>query len=257
MIPDNLHIGPIPIHWFGIFLALALLVAGWVLSREFERKRFDSRLAWDLVLWAALGGLAGARLWMIVEAWPEFLENPLRFLTSGSGLAWYGGFLGGTLAVTWFFRRHSIPWLAGADAAAPALAMGHAIGRIGCQVSGDGDWGRETTLPWGMAYPHAVVGWDKPPGVVVHPAPIYEMLAYLAVFAWLWWIRRKPGPDGRSFAHYLILAGIARFAIEFVRINPRVAAGLTVAQFTSLAIVAIGLILLVTRRAAPAPAPAA
>lgn len=251
MIPDNLHIGPIPIHWFGVFLALSLLVSGWVAGREYRRKGFAPHLAWDTVLWAAIGGLVGARLWMIVETWPEFLADPVRFLISGSGLAWYGGFVGGALAVTIFFRRHSIPWLAGADALAPALALGHAIGRIGCQVSGDGDWGRETTLPWGMAYPHAVVGWDKPPGVVVHPAPIYEMLAYLAVFAFLWTIRRKPAPVGRSFGWYLVLAGSARFAIEFVRINPRVALGLSVAQFTSVAIVAIGAVLLATRRPSP------
>jgi phosphatidylglycerol:prolipoprotein diacylglycerol transferase len=247
VLPDNLHIGPIPIHWFGIFVALALLAAGGVGSREFARKGLDARLAWDTVVWGALGGLAGARLWVIAETWPAFLEAPLSFFLSGSGLAWYGGFAGGAIAVTLLFRRRSIPWLQGADALAPALALGHAIGRIGCQVAGDGDWGTETTLPWGMAYPHAVVGWDKPPGVRVHPTPVYEMLAYLAIFAILWRSRRNPSPDGRPFGIYLVLAGLSRFLIEFVRINPRVIWGLSVAQLTSLALVGIGIALLARR----------
>lgn len=248
MIPDTLHIGPIPIHWFGIFLALALFAAGWSASREFAREKLDSRLAWDVVLWGAIGGLIGARLWVIVETWPAFLDAPFSFILSGGGLAWYGGFAGGALAITFFFNQHSIKWLAGADALAPALALGHAIGRIGCQVSGDGDWGSETTLPWGMAYPYAVVGWDKPPGVRVHPTPIYEMLAYLAVFAILMHMRRRGAAQGRVFGAYLVLAGTARFLVEFVRVNPKVALGLTVAQFTSVALVVIGVILLATRR---------
>ncbi|HET9325412.1 MAG TPA: prolipoprotein diacylglyceryl transferase [Candidatus Eisenbacteria bacterium] len=248
MIPDNLRIGPIPIHWFGIFLALAMAAAGWATSREFQRRGLEGKLAWDAAILGALGGVAGARLWVIFESWPAFIENPVRFIFTGGGLAWYGGLLGGTIALTLFFRRHSIPWLAGADAVAPALALGHAVGRIGCQVSGDGDWGTETKLPWGMAYPHAVVGWDYPPDVRVHPTPIYEMLAYLAIFAWLWRTRHRSEPSGRQFGRYLVLAGIARFLVEFVRINPRVALGLSVAQWVSLVLIVVGLGLLLKPR---------
>ena len=248
MIPDNLRIGPIPIHWFGIFLALAMAAAGWATSREFQRRGLEGKLAWDAAILGALGGVVGARLWVIFESWPAFIENPVRFIFTGGGLAWYGGLLGGTIALTLFFRRHSIPWLAGADAVAPALALGHAVGRIGCQVSGDGDWGTETKLPWGMAYPHAVVGWDYPPDVRVHPTPIYEMLAYLAIFAWLWRTRHRSEPSGRQFGRYLVLAGIARFLVEFVRINPRVALGLSVAQWVSLVLIVVGLGLLLKPR---------
>lgn len=253
MIPDNLRIGPIPIHWFGIFLALAMAAAGWATSREFQRRGLEGKLAWDAAILGALGGVVGARLWVIFESWPAFIENPVRFIFTGGGLAWYGGLLGGTIALTLFFRRHSIPWLAGADAVAPALALGHAVGRIGCQVSGDGDWGTETKLPWGMAYPHAVVGWDHPPDVRVHPTPIYEMLAYLAIFAWLWRTRHRSEPSGRQFGRYLVLAGIARFLVEFVRINPRVALGLSVAQWVSLVLVAVGVALVLSPRAVPKP----
>jgi phosphatidylglycerol:prolipoprotein diacylglycerol transferase len=240
MIPDVLHIGPIPIHIFGIFLALGFLAAGAVAGREFVRKGYDPALGSTTVTWAAIGGILGARLWIVLEAWREFLAAPASFLFTTGGFVWYGGLAGGALAVTVVFRRAGVPWLRGADAVAPALALGQAVGRIGCQLAGDGDWGRETRLPWGMAYPHAVVGWDKPPGVVVHPTPLYECAAYLAVFALLWRIRRQPVPEGTAIAWYLVLACGARFVIEFVRVNPPVAFGLTQAQLVSLALVALG-----------------
>ena len=122
------------------------------------------------------------------------------------------------------------------------------MGRIGCQLAGDGDWGTVTTLPWGMAYPHAVVGWELPPGVRVHPTPLYECAAYLGAFAWLWRRRRITAPMGSAFSLYLVLVGSARFVIEFVRTNPRVALGLTEAQIMSLASVAAGGAFLLQRR---------
>lgn len=240
MIPDNLHIGPIPIHVFGIFLALGFLAASHVFGREIARKGWDEAHGSSVILWAALGGLVGARLWLVLEDWSAFVRAPAELLLTGGGFVWYGGLAGGALAVTVYFRRHGIPWLLGADCAAPALALGQAIGRIGCQLAGDGDWGAETTLPWGMAYPHAVVGWDKPPGVVVHPTPLYEFALYLGIFAFLWARRTRPAPDGAAFAWYLVLHGTARFAVEFVRINPEVALGLTAAQLASLALVVVG-----------------
>jgi phosphatidylglycerol:prolipoprotein diacylglycerol transferase len=247
MIPDVLHIGPIPIHIFGIFLALAFLAAGSVAGREFARRGWDPAHASSALVWVAVGGLVGARLWIVFDAWSEFTRAPASFLLTGGGFVWYGGLLGGALAVTLFFRRRRIPWLAGADAVAPAIVLGQAIGRIGCQLAGDGDWGAETTLPWGMAYPHAVVGWDKPPGVRVHPTPVYESLAYFAIFAFLWRKRHEPAPPGTLFAWYLLLSGVARFLVEFVRINPAIAFGLTQAQLMSLALVAIGAWRLVVR----------
>jgi phosphatidylglycerol:prolipoprotein diacylglycerol transferase len=256
MIPDNLHIGPIPIHVFGIFLALGFLAASHVFGRELERKGWDSAHASSVILWAAGGGLLGARLWLVLEGWSEFVRAPADFLLTGGGFVWYGGLVGGALGVTIYFRRHGIPWLVGADAAAPALALGQAIGRIGCQLAGDGDWGVETTLPWGMAYPHAVVGWDKPPGVRVHPTPLYEFGLYLAIFGVLWARRNRPVPDGINFAWYLVLHGCARFLVEFVRVNTPVALGLTAAQLMSLALVATGAGALLWGRRAWRPAAA-
>jgi phosphatidylglycerol:prolipoprotein diacylglycerol transferase len=240
MIPDTLHIGPIPIHVFGLMLALAFLAAGHVLGREFFRKGYDEDLASAAVLWCAVGSLIGARLWLVVEDWDSFVRDPIALLFTGSGFVFYGGLIGGALAMTAFFRRHHMPWWRGADAVAPALVLGQAIGRVGCQLSGDGDWGTVTTVPWGMAYPHAVVGWPYPPGVKVHPTPVYEGLAYLAIFVLLWRWRRAPQPDGTIFCWYLILASGARFLVEFLRVNPVVAGDLTSAQLTSIVLVAIG-----------------
>ena len=248
MVPDVLHLGPLPVHIFGIFLALAFLAGGWVSEREFARRGFAPEIASAALLWVAVGGLIGARLWLVIRGWSEFVADPMGMLFSGGGFVFFGGLAGGALAITFVFRRAGIPWLRGADAVAPALALAQAVGRIGCQLAGDGDWGIETTLPWGMAYPYAVVGWDKPPGVQVHPTPVYEALAYGAVFALLWRLRHRPAPDGTIFAWYLVLASGARFCVEFVRTNPRVAFGLTDAQLTSLALVAIGGVLLLSGR---------
>ena len=248
MIPDALHIGPIPIHVFGIMLALGFLAAGWALGREFERKGYDPQLASSALMWTALGSLVIARLWVVFESWDEFIADPLRFILTGGGFVFYGGLVGGAIAMTLFFRRHGIPWLRGADSCAPAIVLGQAIGRWGCQLAGDGDWGIETTGWWGMRYPHAVVGWDKPPGVYVHPTPIYESILYFAIFAFLWRIRRRRQPDGTVFYWYLVLSGTARFVVEFVRINPVTAFGLTEAQLTSIALVLLGMAGLVAQR---------
>src|SRR5262249_15482473 len=132
MIPDVLHIGPIPIHLFGIFLALAFLAAGSVTGREFTRRGWDANLASSAVVWAAVGGLLGARVWIVLDAWSDFLRDPVSLLFTGGGFVFYGGLLGGTVAVTLFFRRHAIPWLAGADAVAPAIVLGQAIRRLRC-----------------------------------------------------------------------------------------------------------------------------
>jgi phosphatidylglycerol:prolipoprotein diacylglycerol transferase len=243
LIPDDLHIGPLPIHVFGICLAVAFLASGKIAELEFERKGWPAAVASSALVYAAIGGLAGSRLWVIVESFGDFLSNPLEYLYTGKGFVFYGGLLGGAAAVTWVFRRAGIAWLAGADAVAPAIAVGQALGRVGCQLAGDGDWGKQTDLPWGMAYPHAVVGWPYPPGVRVHPTPVYETILYTITFAILWRLRRRPHPDGAILGWYLILTGTARFLVEFLRIEPVVAFGLTSAQVMGLVLVPVGTLL--------------
>jgi phosphatidylglycerol:prolipoprotein diacylglycerol transferase len=259
MVPVLFSVGPITVYTFGAMMALAFLVAGYAVSVELERKELDPELAWSIVLWAAVGGIAGSRLFVIFSDWQGFLERPISFLVTGSGFIWYGGLVGGFLSVSILIARESVPWLRVVDAIAPALAIGQAIGRIGCQVSGDGDWGKPTTLPWGMSYPQSIIGWEAwtrgaglSPDVRVHPAPVYETLAYSAIFAALWATRDRDWPDGSRLWLYLVGSSIARFAIESVRVEPVIGAGLTQAQWIAIVLFVLGSVLLVVRRRARA-----
>jgi phosphatidylglycerol:prolipoprotein diacylglycerol transferase len=252
MHPIILQLGPLTIYSFGLMMALAFLAAAYLLGKELERKGYDSEIASSLVLWAAVGGLGGARLWLVLADWQRFLADPWGTLFSGAGFVWYGGLLGGALAVGWAAKHYyNLDFLRVADCVAPGLALAHGIGRIGCQLAGDGDWGSVTTLPWGMAYENAIIGWDYPPGVVVHPTPIYETVIYFAIAGLLWSWRTRDQPEGTIFGRYLILSAIARFAVEFVRINEPLWLDLTAAQWTSvvLALVGVGLLFLIRRPA--------
>ena len=240
MYPVILHLGPLTIYSYGLMMALGFLTAGYFTGKELDRKGFDGELASSIVFWGAVGGLVGSRVLAIFEDWDQFIADPIHGIFTGAGFVWYGGLIGGFLAVSAMILRSGLPWLATVDCIAPALSLGHGIGRIGCQLAGDGDWGTETTVPWGMAYPNAIVGWNYPPGVRVHPTPLYEFAAYSAIFLFLWSIRKRPMPDGTLFWLYLILGGAARFVIEGVRINPVVVAGLSQAQLISIGLIAIG-----------------
>ena len=240
MYPVLLELGPITIYSYGTMMALAFLTAGYLTSREMDRKGLPGELASSLVVWAAIGGIVCSRIWAILEDFSGFLRDPIAMIFTGAGFVWYGGLIGGTLAVTLVIRRHRLPWLAVVDCIAPGLALAHGVGRLGCHFAGDGCWGVVTDLPWGVAYRNAFVGWDYPPGVYVHPTPIYEFLAYAAVFGVLWAIRKRGYAAGTSFWLYLILAPAARFAIEFVRLNPPAFVGLTQPQLVSIALIAIG-----------------
>jgi len=256
MYPVLLHLGPLTIYSFGLMMAIAFLTGTYFTGQELTRRGLNGEAASGMVFWAAVGGLAGARVFSIAEDWGHFVSDPVHFLFSGAGFVWYGGLIGGCIAVSWSIYRHQLPWLTTVDCIAPALVLAHAIGRVGCQLAGDGDWGRETTLPWGMAYPHAIIGWDKPPGVYVHPAPLYECLAYTSIFLFLWSIRKRALPPGTLFWWYLVLASAARFLIEFVRVNNRVVLGLTTAQLISIMLIAIGGWKLLSALATPMPVPA-
>jgi phosphatidylglycerol:prolipoprotein diacylglycerol transferase len=260
MYPVVFQIGPLTIYSFGVFMALAALCAAWVVHAELKRRGFNPELASTMVFAAAVGGLVGARILFIVEEWDHFLAAPLNYIFTGAGFTWYGGFLGGVAAVSWVVKKNKIPWLVGADIAAPALALAYGVGRIGCHVAGDGDWGRVTDVPWGVAYTNAIVGWADPitgipypPGVRVHPTPIYEFIGGVVTFALLWSWRKKELPPGTIAWLYLILSGVARFIVEFWRINPPLALGLSEAQWFGLAMMALGSFLLTTRRVKSVP----
>jgi phosphatidylglycerol:prolipoprotein diacylglycerol transferase len=194
---------------------------------------------------ALIGGVVGSRLYFIVENYDSVSDDLVGNLFSGSGLVWYGGIIGGALAVlAWAWYRGFLG-LALLDLAAPALALGYAIGRVGCQLSGDGDYGRAWDGPWAMSYPEGTVPTEE----AVHPTPVYETLA-MGLGAWILWQLRDRFRPGVLFALYLVYAGAERFLIEFLRRNEDAALGLTAAQLESIAIVAVGtgFILLVRRR---------
>ena len=248
MYPVLLQIGPFTIYSLGVLWALGALCAGWVVRLELKRYRFNPELASNMVAAAAIGGLIGARLLFILEEWDSFIRAPLDFIVSGAGFTWYGGLVGGTLALTWVVRRHAIPWFKAADISAHGLALGYGIGRIGCFLAGDATWGKITDVPWAMAFPNAIFGWvdpltgvPYPPGVKVHPTQLYELIQSLAVFGILWPLRSKGYPDGTIFWLYLILAGSMRFLVEFLRANPVIALGMTEYQWLSLVLVVLGL----------------
>lgn len=258
MIPVLLKLGPITVYSYGLMMALGFVAADLVIASECRRRDISPDYASSLVIWAALAGLAGARLWDIWDNFPIYMQHPWSVVFSGSGFVWYGGLVGGAIAVYIVARRYGVAFLTTADMAALGVLIGHAFGRMGCLLSGDGDWGLPTRMPWGMAYPNAIVGWNADtvlklnargqlvsgysPGVRVHPTPIYEAVLYVAIFVLLWSIRKRAGVEGRIFYLFLILAGAARFAVEFWRINPRVLWGLTEYQLFSILMTAAGTI---------------
>ncbi|HXQ22384.1 MAG TPA: prolipoprotein diacylglyceryl transferase [Candidatus Acidoferrales bacterium] len=246
MRPILFTIGDVTVPSFWVAAFLGFFVAFLLVRSEVLRRGYDVGLAYDITLYAYVGGWAGARLFLIPTGWEYFTQDPIGFLLSSSGWVWYGGVIGGAVAAWILSRERHVALLVFADITAPALAMGLGIGRIGCQLAGDGDYGVPTDLPWGMSYPNGVV----PTTERVHPAPVYETLACMAIFAYLWRRRRRDVPTGDQFGRYLILAATTRFLIELVRRNPTWLIGLTTAQWMSVGAVVLGVVLL--RRGSPA-----
>ena len=253
MIPF-LHFGSITVPTFGLSVACAMLVAYFVLRVDARRGIADAKSgeAETLVASPCLAGFIGAKLYHLLETPAEFFADPWHLLVSPYGFAWFGGLLAGfaTFAfVAWRLVQRSaiegksISFLTILDAGSPAAAIGYGIGRIGCFLSGDGDYGIPTSLPWGMSFPNGLV----PTTARVHPTPIYELIVAFAIASILWRMgtnavltqsrkeekqAKKPStmPAGQVFAMYLILTGVARFLVEFIRINPRSFLGMSNAQ---------------------------
>jgi phosphatidylglycerol:prolipoprotein diacylglycerol transferase len=244
MYPVLFRIYGVPIESFWVAVFVGFLAALFVARSELGRQGYDASGAYDLILWAYVGGFVGARLFLVITEWPQFQRDPLGLLLSGSGWVWQGGVIGGAIAVAIKARALRLPFGDVADLGGPCLALGQAIGRVGCQLAGDGDYGIPTTLPWGMSYPEGAV----PTAERVHPTPIYEAALYLVIFVVLWRQRARPHVPGNLFGQYLVLTGAVRLAVEFVRRNAVLALGLTLAQWISLASIAIGVALLQRQR---------
>ena len=192
MYPTLIDFGPIGIHSYGLMLATAFITVGFVLQYELQRRGFVAELAGSIVMAAAVGGIVGAKIYSTL------LDGSIdiRELFSTSGLVWYGGLIGGCLAVTIVVVRSPNPYLPTIDIIGPTLLLGYGIGRIGCLLAGDGDYGPPSDLPWAMAFPNGTVPTDVP----VHPTPIYESLMSFAFFGLLWSQRRRfAGCSGDDF----------------------------------------------------------
>ena len=266
MIPF-LHLRWLTIPTFGLMVAIAMLVSFYVLRADLYRRGIaqnNSGLAEAFVAIPSLAGIIGAKLYHVLETPRDLLADPFGQIFSQYGFAWFGGLLAGVAAFLWLAKRNKIPLLAMLDAGSSAAALGYGIGRIGCFLSGDGDYGIPTSLPWGVSFPNGLV----PTTARVHPTPIYELLASCLIAWFLWRLGKKqlatgrPGPrlraeawspaikgaapckdPGYVFAVYLVLTGAARFLVEFIRINPRSFLGLTNAQVASLVSVLAGAVL--------------
>ncbi len=247
----EIDLGPLDLKTFGICFALGFLAAGAVIARRLRELDRPVDWSYEMVFAALVGGLVGSRLDYILQNWDKVSDDLLGNVFSGSGLVWQGGAIGGAVGVLLWAHWRGWLGLALLDTCAVPLALGYAIGRIGCQLSGDGDYGVESDLPWAMAYPDGTVPTDQE----VHPTPIYETLAMGLVALVLWRIRDRVAP-GVVFGLYLVLAGTERLLVEFIRRNDSVVAGLTLAQLVSLAMMAAGAAMLYALRGRPRPAAA-
>ncbi len=261
MIPF-LHLGPLSIPTYGLMVATGLLVAAYLLQADINRhraqfiergylKKGDEKSYGDeaflIIGIIGVAGLVGARVYSVLENPRELIANP-AVLFSRYGFTWSGSVLTTLVAMVFLARHFDIPVLEFMDLCAPPAALGYAIGRIGCLLSGDGDYGVPTNLPWGMSFPNGIV----PTMDRVHPTPIYEFLAGVIIAAYLWRMATRAangaGSHGEIISSYLIWTGIARFLVEFIRINPRTFYGLTNAQVVSLLSIVGGAILLLRVR---------
>ncbi|MBA3865404.1 MAG: prolipoprotein diacylglyceryl transferase [Solirubrobacterales bacterium] len=233
----RIEIGPLTLQTFGLMFAFAFLASGALVWKRLREIGKPGDWAYEMGFAALLGGIVGSRVYFLVQNYSEVKHDLLGSLFSGAGLVWYGGAIGGALAVlAWAWYRDFLG-LTLLDVAAPALALGYAIGRCGCQLSGDGDYGKPFNGFGAMSYPNGTVPTETP----VYPTPIYETLA-MGMGAWLLWQLRDRVRAGVLFAIYLIYAGTERFLVEFIRRNTDDAVGLTTAQLESLGMMLAGAI---------------
>jgi phosphatidylglycerol---prolipoprotein diacylglyceryl transferase len=263
--PLKFPLGPLEITGYGLMLMVAFLMGGWLIARQLREAGLKEDYAADMVAAAVIGGIIGAKLWYVA------LTGDPKAILSRGGLVWYGGFIGGALAVVLNGWRLRVPVRWTMQLAAPALAAAYALGRVGCFLIND-DYGRPTDLPWGVRFPEGTppssaenlknLSIPVPTGVnaneilAVHPTQLYEAAAMLVVFAGLWSLRKRGRPVGWLFGLYLVLAGIERFLVEILRAkDDRFLGPFTLAQLTSVIIVAIGTLLIYMWRRASDPAP--
>jgi phosphatidylglycerol:prolipoprotein diacylglycerol transferase len=256
MYPELFHIGSFPVNTYGVLLAAAFLAALLVAARLAKRDGLPQERVYDLGLWMLLAALIGSKVLMLWTE-PIYRQNPLQLISLDflrSGGVFYGGLIAAIVAGYLLVKRYGLPWWKTADAFAPGIALGQAIGRQGCFAAGC-CWGKPTNLPWGVQFTeagHEVTG--VPLDVHLHPTQLYESFASLAIFFFLLWLHRRKKFSGQVILFYGVLYAITRFSIEFFRDDPRgdilgltSLTGLSTSQMISLLIGAISLIILIVR----------
>ena len=271
-----IDIGPVHLGTFGLLLWLAAVAATVVLHKNFARNGVDAD-ALSVVAFVVIAGVIGAKTWhelqniadlkyalktMAAPGWRHPLDVAMEFLHwFQAGFAWFGGMLAGIAMLMWQGTQarfkgalegtqgERVGPLRMLDLAAPAAAVGYGVGRIGCLTSGDGDYGINTTLPWGVHMAKNALVPPTPPTAMVQPTPVYELLFALALAWWLWRRGKKHLPVSVLTGEYLVLSGIGRFLVEFVRINPRLYWGMSNAQVAALGSVVVGAVLIAAARA--------
>jgi phosphatidylglycerol---prolipoprotein diacylglyceryl transferase len=245
MYPILFRIGSFEVTSFGVLVGVAALVGIWLFGRELARSGLPAD-AVDAAVFGVIGGLVGAKLLWTVEFLDEQPVTDLLF--SRGGLSWFGGLIGGVGTGLWMLRRRKVPIVPALAAATPALAVGHAIGRVGCFLVGD-DYGRPSDLPWAVAFPEGLPPTDVP----VHPTQLYEAIALVVIASVLVRWRRAGASDSVVLGRYFVLAGSTRFAIEFLRVNARLLGPFTLAHLISFGLVTIGMMFTLRRRLIRAP----
>jgi phosphatidylglycerol---prolipoprotein diacylglyceryl transferase len=270
MRPILIELGPITLYSYGLMMALGFLAAYTVLYKEHQRLKLDVNIAGTLIIVGLVSGVVGAKILFIIGEWGRFVDDPLGLIFSPAGLVWYGGFIGGLAAMFYYIKKKKLPVLKYLDMIGMGGMIGYAVGRLGCHLSGDGDYGIPTDLPWGTIYAngtykptHAVadyfirnpeeatrwnyheltaniVGRDQfgvitefDAAVAMHPTPVYEFIMGVIVFFILWKLRTRLQPAGMLFSLYVVFMAVQRFAIEFIRLNPKIILGLSEAQVLS------------------------
>ncbi len=259
MYPELFSIGPIKFHSYGAMLALAFLIANYLLTKEIERKKIYPDVSSTVTFLAIVLGIAGAKLFHLLENFDRFLRNPIGEAFNAGGLTFYGGLIVATIGNLIYLRSQKVPVMRFLDAVAPSLMIGYGIGRIGCLLAGDGCYGKPCNLPWAMTFPNGYVstlasenpqlvmefkqlfpGVPVPDDIPVHPTPIYELLYSILFFALLWKLRTLPKQAGWLFFVYFTLQAAGRFTVEFIRLNPPLLFGLSEAQVIAVSMMLIG-----------------
>ncbi|MEW5705910.1 MAG: prolipoprotein diacylglyceryl transferase [Actinomycetota bacterium] len=240
MFPILFKIGSFSIHTYGVAIAVAFLAGILLIRREAKRKEMNPDMAYDIVLFALIGGIIGARVAYVLDNWNVFAANPAQiFAVWQGGLVFYGGFIGGALAIISLLKIKKLPIGKVADIVAPSVALGSAIGRLGCFSNGC-CYGKETSLPWGVTFTNPLSS-ARPLGVPLHPTQLYDFAYNLLIFGTLWGLRSRIKSDGLLFWIYITMYGFFRFMIEFLRTNPEFYLGMSGSQVFSAVMFVAGL----------------